>query len=230
MLTIFCGEDSAASRKQFADTKKQFEEKGYEIVAYNVNSLDDFSRELSFSSTLFATKRLYALENILSKKAQRDIVNRVLKEAEETLQNTPEVCIWEEATDDRTLKRAFPNAKLIVTKLSTNLWKLLDGLQPGNLLPTIQTLRSIQDSNDIHLTHFMLMRRLKELLIVSQGGQPAKLAPWQVGKLKSQARAWKPEMLESCFRKMVEIEMQTKSGTMVYELNKALEITLCFYL
>ncbi len=76
----------------------------------------------------------------------------------------------------------------------------------------------------------MMMRRLKELLIVAHGGQPAKLASWQVGKLKSQARAWKPAMLESCFKKLMEIEMQTKNGTMVYELNKALEITLCFYL
>jgi DNA polymerase III delta subunit len=65
---------------------------------------------------------------------------------------------------------------------------------------------------------------------VAHGGQPAKLASWQIGKLKSQAQAWKPEMLESCFRKLVEIEMQSKSGTMVYELNKALEITFCFYL
>lgn len=222
MLTIFCGEDPVASRKLFSEHVRLLQEKGYEI-----------SRDLenvNYGASLFDTKRAFVLEHALGKKAQRDIVIKVLKETETTLQQTPEVCFWEETTDERTLKRAFPKAKIVATKLSSSLWKLLDNFQPGNLQSTIHTLREIQDTNDIHLIHFMLMRRLKELLIVAHGGQPAKLAAWQVGKLKTQARAWKPEMLESCFRKLVEIEMQTKSGTMVYELNKALEITFCFYL
>lgn len=230
MITIFCGEDPSASRKQYIDYRNNFKEKGYEIVAIKDNNLEELEKEMSFSSTLFSTQRLYAIENVLSKKTQREALIKMIKEAEKTLQTTPEVVIWEESTDERTIKRAFPNAKIIATKLSSSLWKLLDNLQPGNLQSTIKTLREIQDTNDIHLVHFMMMRRLKELLIVANGGQPAKLASWQVGKLKSQARAWKPTMLESCFKKLMEIEMQTKNGTMVYELNKALEITLCFYL
>lgn len=222
MITVYCGEDPAASRKLFSAHVLSLRDKGYEI-SY---SLDD----IGYTSSLFDTKRAFVLENALGKKTQRDMVSETLKQAEVTLQTTPEVVFWEETTDERTLKRAFPKAKIIATKLSSSIWKLLDNFQPGNLQSTIQTLRSIQATNDIHLIHFMLMRRLKELIIVAHGGQPAKLATWQVGKLKSQAKAWKPEMLESCFKKLVEIEMQTKSGTMVYELNKALEITLCFYL
>ena len=222
MITIFCGENPTSSRRLFSEHVGSLREQGYEIS----HSLSD----IDYSSTLFDQKRGFALENVLGKKAQRDIVIGVLDEAAKTLQQTPEVVIWEEATDERTIKRAFPKAKIVTTKLPSSIWKLLDNFQPGNLQLTIQTLRSIQDTNDIHLVHFMLMRRLKELIIVAQGGQPAKLASWQVGKLKSQAARWKPEMLESCFKKLVEIEMQTKSGTMVYELNKALEITFCFYL
>jgi DNA polymerase III delta subunit len=216
MITIFCGEDPTVSRKLFSEHVASLKEKGYEI-AYG---LDD----VSYSSTLFDNKRAFVLENALNKKAERDSVIKLLADI------NSEIIFWEEAADERTLKRNFPKAKIVATKLSSSLWKLLDSFYPGNLQSTITTMRQIQDTNDIHLIHFMLMRRLKELLIVAQGGQPAKLASWQVGKLKSQARAWKPEMLESCFKKLVEIEMQTKSGTMVYELNKALEITFCFYL
>lgn len=216
MITIFCGEDPTASRKLFSDHLALLKGKGYEI-AYGLGNVD-------YSSTLFDDKRAFVLENSLSKKAERDAVIKLLKNVE------AEVVFWEETADERTLKRNFPKAKIVATKLSSSLWKLLDNFYPGNLQQTITTLRQIQDTNDIHLIHFMLMRRLKELLVISQGGQPAKLASWQVGKLKTQARAWRPEMLESCFKKLVEIEMQTKSGTMVYELNKALEITFCFYL
>ncbi|KXK11891.1 MAG: hypothetical protein UZ22_OP11002000225 [Microgenomates bacterium OLB23] len=223
MLTIFVVKTLRYHENFFVEAKKTYIDKGYDIVDIAHNELSELEREVAFTSTLFAAKRVYCIENILNKKLNRDKLAAILY-------TTPEVVVWEETTDERTLKFAFPQAKIYVSKFSASLWKLLDSMAPGNLVHTVAMLREVQQSNDIHLVHFMLMRRIKELIIVSHGGQPAKLATWQIGKLKSQAALWKPDLLESLYKKLIEIEMRIKSGTMVYELNKALEITLSFYL
>ncbi len=227
MLTIVCGDNPAESRSQFVTAKQSFESKGYEVVDVPRGDLKVFEDQLAFSSTLFSEKRIYTLENVLSKKAQRDQISALLAGA---LSQSSEVIIWEESMDERSLKKYFPKAKILVSKLPHTLWKFIDGLYPGNLQQSVASFRAIQETVDPHLIHYMMIRRVKELLLVSSGEQPPKLASWQVGKLKQQTKSWPEGRLQSFFLKLVEIEMHTKSGTMVYPLDRALEVALCFYL
>ena len=53
-----------------------------------------------------------------------------------------------------------------------------------------------------------------------------RFAPWQLGKLKQQARMWTEGELLSFYKKIFEIEVKMKSGGLPTSLEKYLDIVI----
>jgi len=224
MLTIICGDNTVESRAKYLQIKQEYSSAGYEVVEILNSDIASLTEQFSYAATLFHDKRLYTIENVISKKAPRDFIIKLIG------QYIVDLLIWEERMDDRSIKKYFPKAKILVSKLPHTLWKFIDNIYPGNLVQTLSIFAEIKSTVEPSLIHYMTIRRAKELLLVAGDSPPSKLAAWQIAKLKQQAKLWPLGRLESFFSKLIEIEMQSKNGTMVYDLDKALEITLCFYL
>lgn len=230
MLYIFCGDDTVASRRQFSQELKRIQSS--QIACPSMTDIELAIRELE-STSLFQSEQAVALENVLSRASVRTTLSRSLT----SLAPTANLYIWESSLDPKLLKKYFPTAQLRISTLPTNLWKYLDALAPGNMKKCIIYKSQIFASVDEHMLLFMMQRRIKDLISVEKKiTGKRKLAPWQASQLQSQSRLWgaTPEdrmnRLSKLYRKLYDIEVGTKTGTLSFSIQKALDLSLCFYL
>lgn len=226
MLHIFFGDDTSSSRKSFIEMREDLVKKGYDSFVITQQSLPDLKNWLYNSTSLFSNKKALFGENILNKKEYRE----KLKEFETGDIHT-EILIWEENTDEKTIKFGFKDAKLHQSKLPITIFKFLDSIIPGNLNTCLDFLDSIVESVDSNIVLFMTQRRVKELVMISQSIPiEKKLAGWQLSRLSQQAKKWDKKKLINFYDGLYRIEVMTKTNGGFYDIKKALDILLCYYL
>ena len=226
MIRVYCGSDVSKSRFQFFDLKQKCHiDPEYETVEIGTNDFAAAIKSSEYEQFLFASKKIYFVENILSKKFNRDIVMALQNNIE------LELAIWEENIEPRIIKQYLSKSSIIISDLPNSIWKLLDGIKPGNKAQTIQALSDISDSVDEHLVLYMIQKRVKELIMIYGGySGNKKMADWQKTRLKSQLSSWKKENLLTMYSKLYNVEKAEKTGTSAYSIKQALEILFCFYL
>ncbi len=226
MLHIFFGDDISASRQDFLSTRDKLLEKGHDSFAITEQNIAELKNWLYDSTSLFSTHKVLFGENILNKKEHREELKQF-----ETGDSHTEILIWEEDTDEKTIKFGFKNARLHQFKLPSNIFKFLDSAAPGNLQICLSHLQVITDLVDSNITLFMLQRRMKELILISLGVKIEKnLAEWQLARLKSQTSRWDKKKLTSFYDGLYRIEVMAKTNTGYYDIKRALDILLCYYL
>lgn len=226
MLTIFCGDNTVKSRESYISSQSNLAKNGYKLVQLHNAGLAEELEGVNHNQSLFDQKIAYIGENLLAQKKNRDLFSK--------LSTQSEILLWEERTDPRTLEYAFKNAKVNKFDLPSNIWKLLDGMYPGNKNFMIENLKLISDSGsqEVQLLLFMLQRRAKELLLVKANYTVGKrkLADWQLRKIKQQRGHWDDGRITEFYKKLYTIEVSSKSAGTPYTTSQALEILFCFYL
>jgi hypothetical protein len=225
MITIFLGEDTVSSRKNFIQLRSTYTEKGYEIYPLALSNLSELDKWLYQSEGLFQLKKAFFGENLLSKKEHRKLL-----EAFDTTDTNVDIVIWEEKIEDRIAKFFFKHAKINSHKLPASIFSYLDSLIPGNLSEINSQLTTINESIDENIIFFMTVKRIRELILVSEGKIPGKkLATWQIARLSTQAKKWDINNLLSFYEALYRIDVQNKTSSNYYSLNQALDILFCYY-
>ncbi|OGK17661.1 hypothetical protein A3D80_04405 [Candidatus Roizmanbacteria bacterium RIFCSPHIGHO2_02_FULL_40_13b] len=226
MITLLYGDNTAESRKKYVELRTEYTSQEVEIIELTAQNLPELSTWLYDSNMLFASKKVFFGENLISKKENRELLKKYdTKDAE------IDFILWEEDTDDRTVKFVFTNAKVISHKLPTTIFTFLDGIYPGNKKESLFGLNQLTQVVDSNIIVFMLIKRIRELILVEGGKSPDKLASWQVGKLKSQAGKWGTgEKLIKFYDALYRIDVAQKTGSTAYTLKKALDILLIYSL
>lgn len=225
MLTIYCGDNTVESRKHYSSHIARLKEAGYDVQEVESSRITDLNTIIHGSSSLFSEQKAYALSHIISRASYR----KVLQDIDHS---GIEIVIWETTYDPRSIKRYFPSAKILESKLPANIWKMLDSFAPGNATAMIRMKQSLGDAVDEHMLLYMLQRRAKDLILVRNGlSGKSKLAPWQESQMKSQSARWSSEQhLVRAYLKLSDIEKGVKTGTLPYSADKALDILFSFYL
>ena len=227
MLTIICGEDTSASRSYFASLKKEYSKKGYEIrdIAYqNIESINLWSSE---SPSLFGDKKVFFSEK-LNKYFRKDNpaftsqLQKIAKTKEIEMVDWEDVSLWElKLKKIGSVKEFKPNQTI---------FKLQDALYPGNRQGFISLLESLSENMDENFIFIMLVRYVRNLIIIKEGGMPAKMQSWQTYKLKSQVSHWKTENLVNFYEALFKIEIGLKTGSNPFSIKESLEILACHFL
>lgn len=227
MITIFLGEDTAESRRHYFDAKKKCERDGMRVIELTKDTLPQLNQWLTESVSLFGEKNVFFAENILSKKNERELVKGL-----DTLSREKELYVWEETIEDRVAKFFFTHASLHISKTPETIFALLDNIYPDNVEYVITNFRQLSDRIDEHMILFMLQKRIKDLILVGRGVEPAKkIAGWQLMRLKNQAKRWhRMESLLDFYDGLYRIEMYEKTGTNYYSVHQALDILFSYYL
>ncbi len=225
MITLLYGENVAESRNKFVSLREEYSSKEYEIIELTSDTLPELDKWLFDSQLLFAPKRAFFGQNLVSKKEHREILKKYDDKSVEA-----HFVLWEEDIDDRTAKFSFANAQITPFKFPQNIFKLLDSLYPGNKQEALQILNSLADLVDENIVFFMLVKRARELLLIAEGKAIPKLADWQLGRLKEQARRWDKNKLTNFYDALYRIDVMNKSGTTTYSLKKALDILFVYSL
>lgn len=229
MLTIICGEDAIASREYFLNLKQEYIKKNYEIYNTTVQELPEISKWLAESSSLFSFKRVYFIESLNKKISRRN--NLTLYSLVENLAKKKDIEIidWEEYAQKRELKIS-EGITVKEFKLSTSIFKLLDSCYPKNLKTFVQLLHSLPEKLDDMFIFVMLIRHMHNLFVIKHKGVIKSLQSWQVAKLKSQARLWDSDKLDSFYEGLYRIEVSVKSGKNPFSLRKSLDLLACYFL
>ncbi len=227
MLTIICGEDVISSRNYFVSLKKQYTAKGYEVKNIRADDIADIARWLADSPSLFFQKRVFFTEN-LNKKINRTDKNRLLVLESISKMADAELIDWENLA-----LRELRFAKLGKTKEfkpNQSIFKLLDSLYPTNKQNFISLLERLTNDLDETFIFIMLTRYVRNLILIKEGIDPAKMQPWQIYKFKSQAKFWKIENLINFYQALFKIDLGLKTSSNPFSIKESLAILACHFL
>ncbi len=225
MIYIFLGEDTTQSRNEFVRLKNDHKSKNTVVYDISETNIDQLPLWMDESQSLFGEKKAFFAENILAKKENRELLKKY-----DTNSTDSEIYIWEEKTEDRVAKFLFKYASIKTYKISSTVFKLLDGLYPKNIKETLATLDSLSETTEEYLIFYMICKRVRELIILKQGGTVPKLAAWQAGKMISQAQKWDEKKLLTFYDSLYKIDTLNKTSKTVYNLKKALDIIFTYFL
>ncbi len=229
MLIIICGEDSVSSYNYYSSLKKSYQDKKYEILDIASSDLENISKWMGESQSLFSQNKVFFTVN-LNKRLSRKLNLKINKIVEQLIKDKKvEVVDWEEEISARELK--FPSGPVIKElKPPQNIFKLQDALYPGNLKNFVTMLNQLTESVDENFVFIMLVRHLRNLLLVKSGQTSSKMQSWQIAKLKNQASKWQLDKLIGFYDSFHKIDISQKTSTNPYSLKKSLDILACYYL
>ncbi len=229
MLTIICGEDSVAAFNYFIELKKHYQKKDYQVIDVDSSEIEEIVKWQAENQLLFSLNKVFFTKN-LNKKISKKNNLKINQIIEEIIKNKNiEIVDFEEEVQARMLK--FGKGVTIKEfKLSENIFKLLDALYPGNLKEFIALLNKVSQNTDENFIFIMLIRHVKNLLLLLNNETPPKLQPWQINKLKFQAKKWSLEKLINFYDAFYNIDVTHKTSTNPYNLKQSLEILASYYL
>jgi len=229
MLTIICGEDSIASRDYYFSLKKNYQDKDFQVIEIPSSELENIPSWMGESRSLFNQNKVFFTVNV-NKKLSRKLNLKINKVVDQLIKDKAvEVVAWEEEISSRMLK--FPKGVNVKEfKPSQNIFKLQDALYPGNLKSFLSILNQLTETVDENFIFIMLIRHIKNLLLVKTGQSNSKLQSWQIAKLKSQVSKWPLDKLINFYDSFHKIDISQKTSTNPYSVKKSVDILACYYL
>lgn len=221
MLYLIHGEDSASARKRLDEV----------LVKRTATRIDgrklDFSNFelLTNSSDMFSDKKTIVIENFPLDKSLANLLKVI-----HSKKDVDVILYKEDDVDKRTLEKvkadsvySFPFPKYF--------YQFLDGLAPKKGKALQETLSKMSDSYTAEQVFYSMVKRVRLLLaLTSKGGEEIKevssLAPWQEGKIRSQARFWTQDKIISFYKRLYEIETGLKTSGLTMSLKNHLDILL----
>jgi hypothetical protein len=233
MITIFCGEDSAAARSKYNQLIAKYKSSQAEIVSISPSSVLEVYQGLASNLSLFSSSRVYCVEGLekfsfkKSSKAKKD----TLYEALVALSQDKSIILldYEDEKQARQLKLK-DLAEVHESKPSVTIFKLLDECYPGNQIPFISSLRQVCIAQDEMFTFIMLVRHVRLLVLAAKSALSTKIPPWQKYKILDQSKKWEVKKLMDFYSGLIKIEIGAKTSNNPYGIVKSLEILACHYL
>lgn len=227
MITIICGEDTAASRVYYNSLKKNYLTRGYEIriIAYqDIASIDQWLNE---SPSLFSNKKVFFSERF-NKYYKKDNLKFTSELQKLEKMKDVELVDWEEVSSWELKLKKIGRVKEF--KPNQTIFKLLDSVYPGNRISFTLLLNNLSQGLDANFIFIMLVRYIRNLIIIKEGLIPPRMQSWQTFKLKSQANHWKQENLVNFYEALFKIELGLKTSSNPFSIKESLEILACHFL
>ena len=219
MIHIFAGEDEINARKAFLQKKEELIGNGYAVQDLTDKELLTLDSWLSRSQDLFAQKKAFFYDRGIGDKKRKEVLAFYDKDS------TIELYILDTTTYQTEIKRLFPTAPVTFFAPSETGFCFLGGLSPqGGKVAVTQMQQLLHGDQDFGF-FYMLRKRVRELLSISLGHQPASIKQaWQLGRLQTQARKWDTQSLMSFYESLYRIEKNAKTSGSTYNLKQSLEI------
>jgi len=217
MITIFHGDDFVNSRQTLNQSLSLKPDR------FNAKDLtQEALTQVLESSSLFGDEKTIVIDNLLTLRPskQKDaLTNIVLKNQDKN------VLLWEQKAITPAVKKKFSKAKIQEFKLKANVFKFLDSIQPNSSKQSLVLLHQTLIKDPVELVFYFFSRRISQL-IQTKDNHGLKGAPWQIGKLKSQTKAFSLDQLINLHQKLADIDFQIKSGQTDVSLTTQLDLLL----
>ncbi len=221
MIYILHGDDNVASRKFLNDLVEGFKITNLEGKTLR---LPEFEESL-VSTDLFGDKKAVIVENLLSKNLRKKDFIKFLNDNPPSVQ----LILWE---DKKILKTSIAGLKSVTVRdffLPSYYFQFLDSFVPSNNKGALKLFHTLQDSYAPEQLFFSLIKRIRSLVILSQGEKNlelAKMSPWQLSNLQKQLKLWRQDSLLIFYKKLLSTEIKLKTGKLPTTLSKHLDILI----
>lgn len=220
MITILHGDNTEQSRVELV--KFVAGAKGRDIRRLDGKNLDPAALSQALeSSSLFGDNVSVVVENLFSKLGKKQ---KLAQEYGAILARAPseaQVIVWEEKELSVTaLKAISPKARVQLFKTPVVIFQLLDGLRPNAATSLLSLYEKAIAAQAPELIFAMLVRRVRQLLMLKDGIAPEGMQGWQEARLTNQARAFTMEQLVRMHKMLLTAEYSLKSGTSPFTLTQ----------
>jgi DNA polymerase III delta subunit len=229
MITIIHGDDISRSREYFQELKQKH--KNLVLFDGNKMTITDLVQNIEGSS-LFSDAKVIFIEGFLSNfkktnKESKEMIGFIAKNSRSTF------VLWESKEISKSGLSSFKNALVSFFKLPKNIFLFLDNLRPKNSKNLLNLFHQALNSGiKEELILFMMQRQVRLLLGLSEpsDNEPidelTRLAPWQKSKLERQASYFQGSILKKIYKKLYEIEIGQKTGTLPLSLSQSIDFIL----
>lgn len=229
-ILILYGEDNLGLDKYFLEVRKK-----YHKVVYFEQPPEFFElQEKVLSQEFFPESTIYVFKSYFKGNISRDkfsnkieLISKFLLEQEK---NYDFVLMEEDKNKLKYYKKKFPKADYKEFKLPAYLFNFLDNLRPKNFKNCFVYFKKTTQKTAVELVVYMLKRRIRELILLSQGDLKGNYQSWQIGKLKKQVQTWKLEKLLQFYQALFRLEKSIKTGSTPLNIEKSIELLLSLYL
>lgn len=231
MLTVICGEDTPASRKYLQTSVSEYKKNSFNITYLPLNMLDEILKNPAGTVDLFGKSSVYVVENLSSKykgrgkSKDKDTIIALAKDS------SIQVVDWEDGKSAYTLS----SFKKVATafhefKPQKSIFDLLDQCYPKNINEFLATLDIVSQSQDLLFIYTLLWRHVRKLLLAKSDVYEETTQSWQKGRLRLQASKWDKKAIKNFYLGLIKIDFSQKSGDVVFDIKKSIEILACYYL
>ncbi|QQG40597.1 MAG: hypothetical protein HYV37_03445 [Candidatus Levyibacteriota bacterium] len=227
MITIFHGDDIVTSRKYFLREKEKsnnpFSFDGEKIT------LTDLV-EITEGSMLFVEEKNIFIEEFFGKNKKNKEVEQIISYLQKK-QKHIRASIWEGNMLTKKQLGLFIDAIVNLYKLPQTMFVFLDAIKPNSGEKLIELFNETVKNTELELIFFMLIRQFRLLLALSDTKSDSideikRLAPWQKSKLQKQASYFSKEELLAIYKKLYEIDLGIKTGSLSLPLRHAVDFFL----
>ncbi|MCA9372413.1 hypothetical protein KC726_06015 [Candidatus Woesebacteria bacterium] len=230
MLTVICGEDSAAARDALNAIKTRLKEQSFTIEDVGLSDIERLTHQ-DVVSNLFGQQAVYVIDGLSKKYKGRE--KTPFKEAVQTIAKRKDITLidWE---DGISAYRISPLKRIATTfneyKPKKSIFQLLESAYPNNKRTFISTLREVAKTHDDFFIYTMLWKHIRTLIQLTVDPTTLKLAPWQKSKLSMQAKQWKEKRLTLYYYGLTKIDASMKTSAQSFSIIDSLELLACYYL
>lgn len=226
MITLIHGGNTVASRNELIQQITLH--KNMEVRRLDGASVDETNLIQALESTsLFGGETVVVIENLFTKLGRKLKLIETLAKRICVAGETTEIILWEDKDMGKTVISGLgTKTRNLQFKISPLIFEFLDSLKPHNapILLTLAEKLFVQDAPE--LVFAMFVKRLRQLLILCDGGTPEGLIGWQAGRLTSQAKHFTLEQLRMMYKQCCDIEYSIKSGTSPFTMAQHIEMVL----
>ena len=225
MITLLHGDYIEASRNELNRLKEKA--KGRELRELDGRTVEesDLTQSLE-SSSLFGGETVVIIERLFSK------IGRQQKRIEKlcTLLAgdwASDIILWEDKeVSSSVVKQLGSKAQVRLFKLPVLIFQFLDSVHSGSASLTLGIFEKLVADVAPELVFSMLVRRVRQLMQIHEGGNPAGLAGWQISRLTTQAKSFTMEQLVSFYRQLLDSEVAMKTGASAFTAREHIEYLL----
>jgi DNA polymerase III delta subunit len=231
-LAIYSGDDWLNLDQAILNFKKNY----LQILDYSESAGEITLTKLQLdvqSQGFFSQKRLLIFQNIFLHQVNRGKISEKVKDllgylSQPTTKTfeTDILFIENDSNKKKYYEQFFPQAVYKSFKLSPNLFYFLDNCWPNNWTKCSGYYQKSLSDNAPELVFHMLKRRIRELILLLNNDLRGNYQPWQLAKLKSQAKYWTSNKLLEIYKTLYRIEKNVKTGQTPLDFDKSLQILL----
>ena len=229
MITIIHGDNITESRNLFLELKQK--QKDAISFDYRSVTLTQLVQNIE-GSGLFTDSKTVFIEEFLTKlkktdKASKEILDFIVKSSKDN-----NIILWESKEILKKDLYSLKNADIKIFKLPKNIFLFLDNIRPNNSRNMLKLFHNaLEGGIKEEIILFMLQRQIRLLLSLLDSGEKSideveRLAPWQIGKLQSQSRLFTVSDLKRIYKRLYEIELGQKTGSLPLSLSQSIDFLL----